>query len=405
MARRIHCGINTDPVNEHGNPSAREIQELGATWVRFTFKDLSAGPHPTRFSTYDDRVREFNQAGIDCLMILGYETYPGRPAYDADVPVWETFTANFADRCRQIALHYGDRVKAYQIWNEPDYTEPKSTYDPRAREEVFGPMLKAAFRAIKEVSSATVVVGGLVSGDPSYLERVRAATDDGLLHADAVGVHPYGQRPTEDWPAPDWGVGLLSNLIRRYHDTAHKPIWLTEIGIDDNTVQGEFPGRAFTTLNEELAQEAPYAFWFCWSDGMVSPHGLLQVDKQKKASYTSFQTFALQPVMGEVPGEPPVVDYHSHYVLFPTGAGWNWYEASRHYLRKYRVTRGESWDDAAKVHGTLGHTITCINPTPEAIEYLRQLNPNVHLDIIHAQNVDELQDTMDHRANNDLRFG
>jgi hypothetical protein len=106
-----------------------------------------------------------------------------------------------------------------------------------------------------------------------------------------------------------------------------------------------------------------------------------------------------------VPGEPPTVDYHSHYVLFPGGAGWNWYEASRHYLRKYRVTRGESWDDAAKVHGTLGHTITCINPTPEAIEHLQQLNPNVHLDIIHAQNVDDLQDIMDRRANNDLRFG
>ena len=97
MARQIHCGINIDPVNEHGNPSAREIQELGATWVRFTFKDLSAGPQPTRFPTYDDRVREFNQVGIDTLMILGYETYPGRPAYDADFPVWETFIANFAD--------------------------------------------------------------------------------------------------------------------------------------------------------------------------------------------------------------------------------------------------------------------------------------------------------------------
>jgi hypothetical protein len=398
MTRHIHCGINIDLVNEHGNPSAREIQELGATWVRFTFKDLSAGPHPTRFSTYDDRVREFNQAGIDMLMILGYETYPGKPAYDANLSVWEAYISKFAARCRQIALHYGDRVRAYQIWNEPDYRDPKPTYDPRAREKVFGSMLRAVFGAIKEASSATVVVGGLVSGDPSYLERVRAATGDGVLHADVVGVHPYGQRPTEDWPAPGWGMGLLSDLVRRYHATAHKPIWITEIGIDDDSVQGEFPERAFTALNEELAQEAPYAFWFCWSDGMVSPYGLLRVDAQKKASYTSFQTFARQPMVKEPPEPPPVVDYHSHYVLFPQGTPWSWYDASRHYLVKFRATRGESCNDAARAHGTLGHVITCINPTPEVVEYLKQLNPNASLDFIYAQTTDDLEDIMDHRA-------
>ena len=79
----------------------------------------------------------------------------------------------------------------------------------------------------------------------------------------------------------------------------------------------------------------------------------------------------------------------------------NWYHASRHYLQKYRVTRGESLEDAAKVRGTPGHTVTCINPTLAAIQRLRQLNPQAHLDIIYADNVTELEAEMDRRADND----
>lgn len=105
-----------------------------------------------------------------------------------------------------------------------------------------------------------------------------------------------------------------------------------------------------------------------------------------------------QPMVKEPPEPPPVVDYHSHYVLFPQGTPWSWYDASRHYLIKFRATRGESCNDAARAHGTLGHVITCINPTPEVIEYLKQLNPDASLDFIYAQTTDDLEDIMDHRA-------
>jgi hypothetical protein len=372
--------------------------------VRFTFKDASQGANLADFGAYDSKVQDLHQAGVDILLILSYETFPGKPGFGADAQVWEDYIDDFAERCRQIALHYGDRIAAYQVWNEPDFAQPTPGYDPSVREEVFALMLRSAYSAIKEVSQATVVAGGLCSGNASYIQRVAAATG-GVLHADAVGVHPYGQRPTASWPSPTWGFGVMGNLVHAYHVSSSKPIWITEIGTDDNARQGEFPGRTFAAINDQLPQEAPYVFWFCWSDGMVSPYGLLQVNGQRKASYTSFQDFARQPLVEDVAGAPPDVDYHSHYVLFPARVGWNWFQAARHYLRKYRVTRGESGDDAAKVHGTLGHTITCINPTPKTVERLRQLNPTAHLDIIHADDVQELQTIMDHRVDNDLRFG
>jgi len=403
MARRIHCGINTDPANSQGNPSVQELQDLGATWVRFTFKDDSDGPQPSSFGRYDDVVRDLNAAGIDVLMILSYETYPHKPAKDADEQTWNTYGNKFVARCRQVAEHYGPQVKAYQIWNEPDFQAPSPTYDPCVRAEIYGPLLKSVYLAIKEVSSAMVVVGGLAAGYPPYIQEMRATTA-GVLHADVVGVHPYGRRPTADWPRSDWGFGIIGELIQQYHAFAAKPIWITEMGTNDLAVQDEFPGRTFEVLNENLAEVATHVFWFCWSDGMVTPYGVIDAGGAKKNSYSSFKDFATMPPE-TTPVGPLVVGYQSHYVLFPGGAPWAWYEASRKYFRKYRVTRGESLDDAAKVHGTLGHTITCINPADDGLAYLRQLNPEAKLDIIRITSAAELEAIMNHRAENDLRFG
>ena len=58
-----------------------------------------------------------------------------------------------------------------------------------------------------------MVLGGLASGDPGYVTAVQTAAN-GTLPVDAVGIHPYGQRPTPDWPNPQWGFGVLTDLTR-----------------------------------------------------------------------------------------------------------------------------------------------------------------------------------------------
>ena len=103
MTRRIHCGVNIDPANPQGIPSAQEIQDLGATWARFTFKDEGGGPQPSAFGTYDDVVRDLNAAGLRILMILNNETCPGKPAYEASTATWEAYIQSFAARCRRAA--------------------------------------------------------------------------------------------------------------------------------------------------------------------------------------------------------------------------------------------------------------------------------------------------------------
>ena len=281
MTRNIRCGINIDPKNLKGRPTGQELKDLGAEWVRFTFKDDSTGSTPAQFAFYDQAVEHLDQAGIGILMILSYETLHGKPDRHASDAAWDAYIQRFAARCAQIAQHYGGAVRAYEIWNEPDYLAPTPDYDPTIEPAVFGRMLKACYEAVKAVSTATVVAGGLVAGQPGWLDGVRNATPDRRIFADAVGVHPYGRRPEPNWPKADWGFGRLDVLLEEYSKSARLPIWITEMGTTVD--QREFPERTFQTLNNSLAEKAPFAFWFCWSDGMVGQFGLVDDQAKPKA--------------------------------------------------------------------------------------------------------------------------
>jgi hypothetical protein len=82
----------------------------------------------------------------------------------------------------------------------------------------------------------------------------------------------------------------------------------------------------------------------------------------------------------EVPSPPSELgDYESHYVLFPKGLHWDWYEACRFYFERFGPTRGEELRDAARAD-----VITCINPSQETLDTLRRLNPSARLDVIRA---------------------
>ncbi len=73
------------------------------------------------------------------------------------------------------------------------------------------------------------------------------------------------------------------------------PFWITEIGTNDMTVQGVFPYHTFAALVNTLPPNVfcPVVLWFCWSDAMVSPFGLVDTSNNPKPSYYSFTNFTL----------------------------------------------------------------------------------------------------------------
>ncbi|MFN7131933.1 MAG: CARDB domain-containing protein [Myxococcales bacterium] len=293
-------GINIDPDNPAGNPSGATLGQLGARIARFSFKDDSEGfaPDPARLSHYRAKIEELNRAGIRTLLLLDYETVPGFPAMSDDRARWDAYRAKFTARVRAIAAALGDEVHAYEIWNEMDEPNNRPEYAPYVPPARYGELLRDAYFAIRAHSQAAIVTGGADSGDPGYLEQARAAA--GGLFADGVGLHPYGQRPEPGFPSPDWGFGELETLVNAYHARLGLPVWITEFGTEDESIQAEYLSRAFARIAGPLAGKVARAVWFCWSDGMVAPFGVVDGAGNPKPAWHAFHGFA-----GAVVPPPP----------------------------------------------------------------------------------------------------
>jgi hypothetical protein len=295
-------GLNIDPRNPKGNPSAKELYELGVEIVRYTYADPSTGEQPGsgQLQFYKKLVKEFKDVGIDSLLILNYETYPHKPDPNAGDGEWDAYIDRLARRCGQIARELAQWKPAFQIWNEPDHPIHPG-YAPTVREAVFGRMMRQCYDAIKAVDrSLMVIAGGLATGNHTWLERV-VQSQGGNLPADAIAFHPYGQRPEQNWPRPDWFFGYVGNLLNNYYKAGGgKPIWITEMGVKEEDIDGdrnkaaEFMRRYYNTMKTYYTGKVQQLIWFCYSDGMVPTFGLTDAAGNRKPAYDVFKTITPQ---------------------------------------------------------------------------------------------------------------
>src|SRR4030042_2929977 len=169
------AGINIGPINPQSRPSVDDLKALGATWGRFVYV-------PDSGFDYDSYTNDLHQAGIDVVMVLNQQTL-----WPPNLEINASYVNNFANMAAETAAHFGDKVAAYEIWNEQDaQNNVASIYIPPGN---YAALLAAAYNAINENSNSFVVTGGMVAGDPNYLKRVIEIA--GGLPADGVGVHPY----------------------------------------------------------------------------------------------------------------------------------------------------------------------------------------------------------------------
>ncbi len=276
-------GMNIDPWNPAGNPTAAELQTVGVRWVRIEWK-VGAG-----FAFFDPIIADLRANGISVLLLVDYASVPGGPGSGASGPAWDSYIATFVADVGGIAAHYGDTVDAWEVWNEPDLLFPGQSYDPGVPADKYGVMLRDTYNAIGAHSSRPVIVGGLASGNPQYLTDAINAV--GSLYADGVGVHPYGQRAPDDWPNTSWGFGNLSTFYNTYLQFG-APLWVTELGTVDTVNQAQYVTNIYNLTRSQYLTSVPVLLWFCWSDGMVSPHGILDGGGAPKASYTAYQASA-----------------------------------------------------------------------------------------------------------------
>jgi len=290
-------GMNIDPWNPAGNPSAAELQNAGVRWVRIEYK-VGAGT-----SFFDPIISDLRSNGLSVLLLVDYASVSGGPGSGGSGAAWDSYIATFAADVGALAAHYGNNVDAWEVWNEPDLLFPGQPYDPGVPADKYGVMLRDTWFAIKAQSTRPVIVGGLASGNPQYLTDAIDAV--GSLFADGVGVHPYGQRAPDGWPNATWGFGNLSTFYNTYLQFG-VPLWVTELGTVDLANQDQYLTNVYDLTRNFYLANVPVILWFCWSDGMVAPYGLLDGGGVAKAAYYAYQASA--PTWDPACGGGTVID-------------------------------------------------------------------------------------------------
>jgi Glycosyl hydrolase catalytic core len=307
-------GLN---VPADGGGSAT-VSDLGASWVRLELVDGSTGaalaPHVAQqlSATLDD----YHARGVSVLLLVDYSSRGGNAGFGAGQGAcgdWDGYRAAWLGRLGHVAAQFGERVDAWEIWNEPD--QPllacgDDGYNPGIPAAEYGTLLRDAYQTIRNAgASAPIVTGGLDSGNVQYI--VEGANAAGGLWADGVSIHPYGVVPDTSWcPNPgedlncDWGT--LGGKVDEYTAWTGLPVWITEWGIKTTDTRHAAAYladgyAAFASRGDLVA----HAFWFCESDAMVAPFGLTFADGTPKPDvYATYQALTGGDPGGGGGGDP-----------------------------------------------------------------------------------------------------
>lgn len=233
------------------------VAAAGATWVS---TDLDWGTIERSPGVYhwdqdgrggfDRTVRMARERGLDVLMVVGYSPPWARPAgcagSDKCAPA---DPATFARFVRKAVERYAPQgVHTWQIWNEPNNSV---FWKPRPSPAAYTALLRGAYREIKAVDRAAVVLaGGLSPGaaEPSgehlspvgFLAGMYGAGAGG--HFDALAHHPY----SFDWGAFPFNGHPLNGFVQSkfLHDVmvfvgdGAKKVWATEVGVPTGSAPG-----------------------------------------------------------------------------------------------------------------------------------------------------------------------
>jgi hypothetical protein len=289
----LDVGVNIDAMNPGGNPPPARL--AAADWVRLVF--YSPAHHWTladAFKHFDPIINGYHQLGVKVLLIVNHQTFGEGEGYvwpQMTPARWEEFTARFVPVVAQVAAHYGERVAAYQIWNEGDLpNNPAGVYIPPTD---FSLLLKRTADVIRQYAPETkIVMQGLASNLNNAIQYTKDISRklDNRLPVDALAVHPYG------FGAPgDTTIFSRFGNIQLVIDAFEKafpnlPIWFTEVGATgtDNPDYWDDVARYMHNLYHYVRSQAnrvQNVIWYAWSDAMDAArktNGLVTHDQQPK---------------------------------------------------------------------------------------------------------------------------
>lgn len=207
---------------------------------------------------------------------------PGWPAEPANLQDWRNYV-------RTVATRYKGKIRAYEIWNEPDL---KGFYSGSVEKMV--ELAKEAYTIIKQVDpTISVLSPAATNATPDLRWQQDFFRLGGGKYADAIAQHFYPESPIPEdlgkFIAQMKGIMAASGL-------ADKPLWNTECGwlkpavIASDRLAMAYVARAYLI---NWANGVRRFYWYAWDNQTAVSLHLTNSDgttpKPVSRSYTQIQ--------------------------------------------------------------------------------------------------------------------
>lgn len=300
------------PWNNYKYPDKKTINKVvelmraagvGIVRMDFLWEEIEPRQGEFEFAKYDYIVDTLIKNKIAILGLLNYGV-----SWAAGCASWNSPPSDnslFVRYAVTVASRYKDKIKYWEIWNEPD----SSTYwaDQDGLKSYVG-LLKDVYPALKKaVPDCKILNGGLAMG----LSSVNRLYENGAKeYFDILNIHIFDSTLISGSVKRVTAYPKLAYKVMARNGDGHKKIWITEIGcpgikkdtavgawwMGDNPTEEEQAGwleEVFRELARDKAVERIFWAFFrdCkahWNNG-VDYFGLLRWDFSKKPAFFSFR--------------------------------------------------------------------------------------------------------------------
>lgn len=288
------------------NRSIKLMKEAGVGWVRmdFLWEDIEPEQGKPSFEKYDQIVDLLYKNNIHILGILDYSTGWAAACRKWNCPPKDN--ALFVKYAVMLVTRYKDRIKHWEVWNEPDSGVYWSEQDGL---KSYCALLKDVYLAAKKVDPGCKILnGGLALG----LSSVNRLYDNGAKdYFDILNIHFFEN--------PLHGEGVIKGVISfpklarkvmERNGDRDKKIWITEIGCPGvkrgirtndwwlgknprEKQQAEWVKKVYTELLKDKTVEKVFWAFFrdCsghWGNG-VDYFGLIRWDYSRKPAFKAYK--------------------------------------------------------------------------------------------------------------------
>jgi hypothetical protein len=213
-------------------------KQIGICWFRdwsLKWHDVEEEKGKFDFTEADYQINRVLERGLNVLPLLPFPSSNWSSSAGPEVEVTDRYPGSreriaymprdleeFATYVRTTVQHYRERLRVWEILNEPIYTSYALPRQKSYKVEDYVRLLRAAYQAVKEVDPDALVIGGIAGGPNIYTKEFIEA--DGLRWVDVLNLHTYpGLTAPEEYEEP------LRQLREQMRSAgADKPIWFTE---------------------------------------------------------------------------------------------------------------------------------------------------------------------------------